>query len=159
MRHVRKYRILEITVRYGLPFRMRCGCSGQRQECERFRRIERLTGWISPLLHWLSQYPWHTGRVSTPGSLAESVPLAHGPDQVPGTRAESVPPPWLTGRVSSLAHWPSQCPWHTGRVSAPGTQAESVPPGRVSAQPTTVETFTQLGSRACRYPRHLELLW
>ena len=131
---MQNYRILAIMVRYGLPFRMRCGCSGRHPECERFRRIEQLTGRISPLAHWLGQYPWHTGRVSslahgqsqypwhtglvsTPGTLAGSVPWHTGPVSTPGTRAESVP----------LAHWPSQYPWHTGRVSAPGTLAESVP--------------------------------
>ena len=96
--------------------------------------------------------PWHTGRVSTPDTRAESVPLthwpskyprhtgrisslAHGPCQYPsGSRAGSVP--WQTGRVSApgtragsvpLAHGPGQYPWHTGRISAPGTRAESVP--------------------------------
>ena len=117
LRHARKYRILAVTARYACLF----GCvvavrAGVRSASDSTGRTA-----LGP-----GQYPWHSGRVSTPGTRAESVPLAHGPSQypwhtgrvsTPGTRAESVP----------LAHWPSQYPWHTGRVSTPGTRAESVP--------------------------------
>ena len=51
------------------------------------------------LAHGPDQYDWFTGRISNPGSRAESVPLAHGL---------------------------SQYSWHTGRLSTPGTRADSV---------------------------------
>ena len=74
-----------------LSFRMRCGCSGRRSECERFDGSNGSRAGSVPLALGPSQYPGHTGRVSTPGTRAESVPLAHGPSQYP----------WHTGRVST----------------------------------------------------------
>ena len=82
-----------------LSFRMRCGCSGRRSECERFDGSNGSRA---------GSVPWHTGQLGV---------------STPGTRAGSVP-------------------WHTGRVIT---------------QPATFETCSSLGSRACRYPRHLLL--
>ena len=114
-----------------LSFRMRCGCSGRRSECERFDGSNGSRAGSVPLAHGPSQYPGHTGRVSTPGTQAESVPLAHGPDQSPGSRAESVPNRQQSKHALSSAHgpavtlaiWNPGAPTNAALVPSPGPGA------------------------------------